>query len=379
MAPEYSDMPARIENKAVLSEVVSTFDPISPSLSGDSILSSSFNLRSDNEEDRLWTNLPNFIPMFKFFSSNQPFVVFLLPVLPLGNLVLEYFYPTLVVAEKAHTNLWLIKPQVEFNWWLGIFAIFLLTVNGMLVNSLFNRNEFYDKNTYLPSIIYVIIACLFPFSVLFNGEALAHTFIILMISQFFRLKQNEDGRAASFFSAFFLGGAATLNPIYILMLPFLWMSIARIRPIIGREYALTLFGLSMPMLYLFYVNPVFYESLFVFDAKLVYNQFNGFLLWIPYVVVSVLLILSYKNILSRLPTSTIRYKRLLSVVVFVFLYTLIISVATTYIYTTSYYLSAGAIVLSLILPYAYLEARVKTIVALLFYILVAVNLVKFVL
>lgn len=297
----------------------------------------------------------------------------------MGNLILEYFYPTLIVAEKFHTNLWLIEPQVEFNWWLGALAVVLLTLNGMLVNSIFNRNEFYDKNTYLPSVIYVIVACLFPFSVLFNGEALAHTFIILMIAQLFRLKQNEDGRAASFFSAFFLGGAATLNPIYILMMPFLWMSIARIRPIIGREYALTLFGLSIPMLYLFYVNQAFYTGLFIFDAKLTYNQFNGFLLWIPYLIVSILLVLSYRNILARLPTSTIRYKRLLSVVVFVFLYALIISVATSYLFNTSYYLAVGAIVLALILPYAYLETRAKSFVALLFYVLVAVNVLKFIL
>lgn len=317
--------------------------------------------------------------MFKLFSGNQPVILFLLPIVPILNLVLEFFYPTLIAAEKFHTNLWLIQPQIEFNFWLGSLAVVFLTLNGILVNSIFNRNEFYDKNTYLPSVIYVVLACLFPFSVLFNGEALAHTFVILMIAQLFRLKQNEDGRAASFFSAFFLGVAATLNPIYILILPFLWMSIARIRPFFVREYALTLFGFSIPMLYLFYVNPLFYKMLFVFDAKLEYNQFDGYLLWIPYVIVSLLLVLSYKNIITRLPTSTIRYKRLLSVVIFVFLYVLIIAIATTYLYKTSYYLAAGAIVLALILPYAYLETRARSIVALLFYLLVAVNVLKFVL
>jgi hypothetical protein len=317
--------------------------------------------------------------MFKLFAGNKPLILFFLPVIPLVNLVLEYFYPTLIFAEKYHTNLWLVEPQTEFNWLLGVLAVAFLTLNGIVVNSIFNRNEFYTKNTYLPSIIYVIVACLFPFSVLFNGEALAHTFVILMVAQLFRLKQNEDGRSASFFSAFFLGAAATLNPIYILILPFLWMSIARIRPIILREYALTLFGAAVPMLYLFYVNQEFYTRLFVFDAKLEYNQFNGFLLWIPYAIVTVLLALSYKSILARLPTSTIRYKRLLSVVVFVFLYALIIAVGTTYLYNTSYYLAVGAIVFALILPYAYLDSPLKNLVALLFYLLVVVNVMKFIL
>jgi len=201
----------------------------------------------------------------------------------------------------------------------------------------------------------------------------------LMISQLFKLKQNEDGRAASFFSAFFLSVAATLNPIYLLLMPFLWLSIARIRPIVGREYALTVFGAMIPMLYLFYVNPEFYKFLFLFDAKLEYNQFEGYLLWIPYAVVSILLIISYKNIIQRLPTSTIRYKRLLSVVVFVFVYSLMVALATNYLFNSSYYLASGAIVLALILPYAYLEIRAKGLVALLFYMLVAVNVAKFVL
>lgn len=315
--------------------------------------------------------------MFKLFSGNHPVILFLLPVVSLVNLVLEFYFPTLIVAEKFHTNLWLIEPQIQFNWVLGLLAVVFLTLNGILVNSIFNRNEFYDKNTYLPSVLYVIIACLFPFSVLFNGEVLAHTFLILMIAQLFKLKQNEDGRAASFFSAFFLGVAITLNPIYIFMFPFLWMSIARIRPFKSREYALTLFGLVIPMLYLFYVNPAFYKNVFVFDAKLEYKQIDGYLLWIPYVIVSILLVLSYKNILTRLPTSTIRYKRLLSVVIFVFLYALIIAVGTTYLFDTSYYLASGAIVLALILPYAYLETRARGFVALFFYLLVAVNVLKF--
>lgn len=322
---------------------------------------------------------PNFIFMFKLFSSNQTFVLFLLPIIPMGNLVLEYFYPTLIASEKFHTNLWLIQPQGTFNWLLGCLAVFFLSLNGMLVNSIFNRNEFYDKNTYLPSLIYVIIACLFPLSVLFNGEALAHTFLILMIAQLFRLKQNEDGRAASFFSAFFLGVAVTLNPIYMMMLPFLWMSIARIRPFILREYALTAFGISIPMLYLFCANPEFHTRLLFFGAKLNFLQFNGFLLWIPYVVVLILLGISYKNIISRLPKSTIRYKRLLSVVIFVFLFTLITALATTYVYNTSYYLAPGAIVLALILPYAYLDSRAPLVVSALFYLIVVVNVLKFVL
>lgn len=317
--------------------------------------------------------------MFKLFAGNKPIILFFLPVLPLVNLVLEYFYPTLIFSEKYHTNLWLLEPQTEFNWLLGILAVAFLTLNGIVVNGIFNKNEFYTKNTYLPSIIYVIVACLFPFSVLFNGEALAHTFVFLMISQLFCLKQNEDGRSASFFSALFLGSAATLNPIYILMLPFLWMSIARIRPVIIREYALTIFGAAVPLLYLFYVNPSFYLSLFVFDAKLDYYQFNSFFLWIPYVIITLLIVLSYKSILTKLPTSTLRYKRLLSVVVFVFLYALIIAVGTTYLYNTSYYLAAGAIVFALILPYAYLDSPLRNLVAMLFYLLVVVNVMKFIL
>lgn len=317
--------------------------------------------------------------MFKLFASNKPLILFFLPVVPLVNLVLEFFYPTLIAAEKYHTNLWLVEPQTEFNWLLGVFAVAFLTLNGIVVNGIFNRNEFYTKNTYLPSIIYVIIACLFPFSVLFNGEALAHTFVILMISQLFRLKQNEDGRSASFFSAFYLAVAATLNPIYILMLPVLWISIARIRPIIIREYALTVLGVVVPMLYLFYVNPEFHKSLFVFDAKLEYNQFNGFLLWILYATVTILLSLSYKRILARLPTSTLRYKRLLSVVVFVFSYVIITGVGTTYLYNTSYYFAAGAIVCALILPYSYFEKPMKNLAAPLFYLLVVVNTMKFLL
>lgn len=315
--------------------------------------------------------------MIRKFAGNNILILFFLPFLPLSNLVAEYYYPTLIYAQNIETNLWGLSLQNSFNWLLGMFAIILIVGNAILLNGIFNRHEFYSKNTYLPSLIYVSLTTFFPYSVYLNGELFAQTFLILMVFQLFRLRQNEDGRSAVFLGALFLGMAITLNSIYLFVIPFLWMSIARIRPFVLREYLLSLLGLLTPFSYLFFVNQNFLSKIFQFDAVLNYKNIEGYFIWILYLLLLILIIFCYLSISRKLPKSTIRYKRLLSVVLYVLAFTIIISLITNYFFDTIYYFASGSISLAFILPYAYLESKAQKFTSIIILLLILLSYFKF--
>jgi hypothetical protein len=316
--------------------------------------------------------------MFRLFAGNQPLVLALLPILSIANLVMAYYFPVFTEFKSYETNLWGVLVQDNFNWFLGGLSAGLIVLNGILINITFNRHEFFARNTYLPALVYVIFATLFPMSTIFNGEALAQTFLILMIMQLFQLKQNEDGRAACFNSSFFLALASTLNPIYFLLFPFLWLGILRIRPFVFREYALTIAGVVVPFLSLLYVHPDFYQLSEKDLPLLEYTQLEGRLFLVAYLATAILLLVSFRFVLSRFPTSNIRYKRLFSLISVLLIYSFLVAFITNLLFDTDYYASVGVVVLAFVTPYAYLDARVKSPTVLLYLVIIATSVMKFI-
>lgn len=316
--------------------------------------------------------------MFKLFAGNQPLVLILLPIIPIANLVLESYFPVFTAYGSFETNLWGMSVQSEFNWLLGLSSVALIVLNGIIINHTFNKHEFFERNTYLPALIYVILATLFPMSTVFNGEALAQTFIVLMILQLFQLKQNEDGRASCFNSAFFLTLAVSLNPIYIFLFPFLWLGIIRIRPFVFREYLLTLAGSVVPLLMLLYINPTFYVITEKDVPMLTFPQLGAKLFWIAYAGTAFGLIFSYRFVMARFPKSTIRFKRLFGLVSLLLVYSFLVALFPNLLYNTDYYSSIGAVVLALVLPYAYLDSRVKLPAVIIYLSLIVTSAIKFI-
>lgn len=317
--------------------------------------------------------------MFKYFSSNEGLILFLIPLLALANISLEYYFTAFNVFDSHVTNLWGIDFSMITGWLNALIIVCIISANAILINYTFNNHEFYDKNTYLPSVTYLILASFFPFSILVNGELFAQTFFIIALSQLLKIKQNEDGRNHCFNCALFVGIAATFNPLYLLFLPFLWFSILSVRPFVFREYLLTVVGIIIPFMGLWLVTPDFFVKLFVFDAKLNFYRINNYLMYIPHVLVIILFIVAYRFISQRVSKSSIRFKRIMNMILYCFLFAFSANVLIFITYQSSYYFSSGAIVLAFFLPYAYLDAKAKVFPNILFYGLLVLTVIKFIL
>lgn len=315
--------------------------------------------------------------MIKYFANNQSIILVLIPVFVLLHMLMDFYFPEFNMLAVGQENLWNLDFK-QINPFLSkSLAFVFICVNAILLNFVFNTLEFYDRFVYLPSIMYVLMVFLFPISLRFGEDLIAHFFFILSFYQLLSIRQNDDARNNTFLSGLFLGAAATFLPIYVTFILLIWLGVFIMRPFVFREYLLPLVALAFPFLWVFLVDQEFYYHFFLFDSTLNFSRFGGLFIVIPHIVIIILTLLANKKILERRLKSSIRYKRIISVTLFALVFSASLSILIL-IFTKSYfYFTIGAAILPFILPYAYLNVKHKWLPYSLFYALILLNIVKF--
>lgn len=315
--------------------------------------------------------------MIKHFTNNQPFIVILIPIFVLLHMLLDYYFPFFNQLSVEQENLWNLDFQMLNDFWSKTLAFVFICVNALLLNYVFNTLEFYSKNTYIPSVFYVLLVFLFPISLRFSEDLLAHFFFILSFYKLLSIRQNDDARNNSFLSGLFLGAAVTFLPIYATFLLVIWFGLFIIRPFVLREYTLPIIAMAFSLMWVVLVNPSFIEDVFRFHSDLDFERFDNFVLFLPHIVIIILTLLGYKKILERRPKSSIRYKRIMSITVFTLLFSACLGVVMLVLNDTYFFFTIGITILPFILPYAYLEVKYKWLPYSLFYVFILLNIIKF--
>ena len=152
--------------------------------------------------------------MLNVFRQNNPYVLVFIPITVIVLLLLNIFFP-------YH------KPEIEISYGLwreiagggtvinALFSGTIVTISALLINGLFNRNEFSEKNNFLPSILYVSYLSFFHSFYFVDGLVITQLFLILFIRQLMRLRQKDDGRKIVFNAGFLFGVACTFFPLLI--------------------------------------------------------------------------------------------------------------------------------------------------------------------
>lgn len=315
--------------------------------------------------------------MIRLFASNTVFVLILVPLLYTVNLILELQFTAINPTSNHTTDLWGLPFQELSFLSSKILMISILSANAILINYIYNKHEFFERNTYLPSLVYLIIVCFFPMSVNLNGNLFAHLFIILALHELLNIKQSEDSRKIAFNAGVFIGLATTMNPVFLYFLPVFSLSLLSIRTFVFREHLLLIIGFIIPFLWLYYIDPTFYIDFFSFSAYLDYGELSNYILIAPHVIVILLLILAYRSIGLRIAKSSIRFKRLMTMVLYLFILSAFTGVIVFTLFNTYFYFSSGAIALSILVPYAYSDNKNKTLTTVLLYLLIALHAIKY--
>lgn len=320
--------------------------------------------------------------MIRLFSGNNVIALILLPFLIAGYILLNQGFLGFTndffeLSSTIDLGLWGGVPSPP-SIWVRIVSGAIILLNALGLNYLFNANVFYEKNTYIVSLLYVILMSFYHSFYQLDGVIIAQSFLILTLFQLFRLENNADGRATSFNAGFFFGIAASFHPSLIFVFPILWFMILRIRPFVLREMLLALVGFAVPLIYGFsytlwkeeQINWNFIETSINYSQKQLI-----FLSSMALFIVAGLL--SLYGLSTRNITSSIRFRKLTSIVLMFLLIGIGLGVIEIIFLKQYEWFSFTTISLALFLPFSFFYKSTQLFARMLFYVIFLFSIFKF--
>ncbi|MEJ6776237.1 MAG: DUF6427 family protein [Crocinitomicaceae bacterium] len=314
--------------------------------------------------------------MVKLFFGNRSFALIFLPFIIGLFGVLNYWFHYHSPEQQILLGLWGVA-EGQLHWLYQTGALALIFINSILINNLFNRHDFMEKNNYLASLLYVVIMSFFHSFYFISGASLAQTLLILMFVQVFKMNQNEDGRRAVFNASIFFGLAASLYPVLLIGTPFLFWMIWAVRPFVLREAILAITGFILPLTYV-----GIYAGLF--GIKFVREQLSSSAdegHYYDFVVlsflVSLLILFSLSDVSSKIGASTIRLKKLFRILLLFIGLSLGIALVEVFVFAKLEGIGVLGFPLMFILPYAFGVKKPRVFAKIIYYFIFFFAVSKF--
>jgi hypothetical protein len=315
--------------------------------------------------------------MIRLFLDNRTVVLLLLPLL-----IALYVLCSILGVEQVASNRvdGLFFSQTSTNvFWTYFSQSILLLVNAVFLNAVFNNHEFLDKNTYIISLIYVVLTPMFVPLNQFSPFLLAHFFVIATLGVLFYLKQNTDGKMTVFNAGILFSIAVTLLPYLTLLIPIVLMMIVIIRPFNWRELFICIAGMSVPLIY--YFSYLFLTNELVFTWTGPVWQLHDYHAAVNhYPIAALFLILMFISLLSlsaRLLKSSLRLKKQIQMLGLIFTALFLLGCIDFYFSGSLLYFSLAIIPLTYFLTYAFLSKRSCILANIFFYTALLYSFVKF--
>lgn len=316
--------------------------------------------------------------MLKFFLGNQFVALLFLPLVVGIYFVLNQFTEYFELFPEIDFGCWGTYVFHQYNW-ANYISFPLVIANAIGLNYVFNSNEFYDKNTYVIALFYVVFLSFFQCFYQANGILLAHAAIICGLFQVFRLEYNKDGRRAVFNSGFLFGLAATFHPPYCVFLPVLWWMILRIRPFVFREFLLTFVGFIIPLIYgVYFLYGIMHKKL-KFELLSEGNHLMNKEMFVSISLGIFMLIGLFSLIVlsNKSGKSSIRFKKMMSVLKLLFFAVILLGLIEFITFKGYEWVSLVVVPICFFFPFSFFTKSSQLLGTLIFYLTFGFSIAKF--
>jgi hypothetical protein len=267
--------------------------------------------------------------------------------------------------------------NIELNSIVGVFlASMVVLLNSFGLNLLVNRNNFYERNTYLVALIYVVFMSLFECSYFLNSTLLLHSTIIFMLHQLFELNKREDGRKNIFNAFMFFAIGVTLCPIYLFLLPMLLLSVTVIRQLSFKESLMAFSGFSIPFIYYLAISYIGDSE---WDFPLFYSNFEITQKDFWFVTISIIafLVLSLFSVVFKMRQAKIQTNKQIRSLIILTLFFFLLSLYQLISFQQIDHFSLLIIPMSVLLIFAFLSDTYGIAANVLFYVVMVYSVIKF--
>ena len=299
--------------------------------------------------------------LISIFKSNKPVVLIILPFVAAAMWVFAFISPVSLVTENSMPFYSLFAQLLgEFSFAANCLAILLLVVQSIMLNDIIAKSQILSSHNYLPSLLYVVIMSSCPSLLTLHPVLFANFFLIIAIGRILIVYRQENIFPNVFDAAFLIGIASLFYFPAIALFPFIWIGLTILRPFAWREWVIPLTGLIVPYffaaVYFFWFDQLgsFWNESIVAPMT---DRSNTFLISKSFYFLIgmslIILFLSFRKLSRGLSINTIRARKLLTVLFWFFIFSLISTlIAPSYsinyfvltaiplsVFATSYFLS----------------------------------------
>jgi len=137
------------------------------------------------------------------------------------------------------------------------------------LNLVLNKHEVHFKRSWLPALVYVVLAGLIPPFLWIHPALFAASFLIFALDLIFEFYKNRQALSIIFHTGFLLGLASLFYLPAVVLFAFFFFSLIILRPFSWREWVVGFMGITIPFYLAFTVYflldrlPILYEDIFV--------------------------------------------------------------------------------------------------------------------
>jgi hypothetical protein len=315
--------------------------------------------------------------VLKLFLGNRAGVLIVLPFIVLAYIYLNSLTNYYQQGTSINLGLWG-EMKNSFGLLSKILGGLLVLSNAFLINWVFNTNEFYERNTYIPALLYVVLMSFYHSLYSIDGLLIAHTFLILLLVKLYQLGQNSDARKTIFNGAIFAGIAATFHPPLFVLLPLLITMVLIIRPFVFREFILLIMGILVPTIYALFFYHYYNHKI---DFQLLKQVSDYQKKHIDFIVTAslfvILFLFSLVGISSKMQKSSIRLKKLVRILWIYVAIAVLLGSWDYFMFGQIERFSFLMIPLCFFLPFSFTTKKNQFITTILFYLTFVYSFVNF--
>jgi hypothetical protein len=187
---------------------------------------------------------------FALFRHNQSFTLLIL-----FALILFLWIPTLVhpiAIEYSGMPLFEVIQWLTFSspYIATIVAFLLLILQGIYINLLVSRYDLIIRSSYLPSLLYILFASIFPHFRTLNPSVVANIFILLACDRLLNIYKQKIIDNLIFNASFLIALASLFSFHAIIFYCLVIVSLIIFRPFSWREWMISICGLIVPYIFI---------------------------------------------------------------------------------------------------------------------------------
>jgi hypothetical protein len=213
--------------------------------------------------------------LIRAFRSTRFFPVMLLVILSGALWTISYTHSYKVVEGNGMPFYDIVlRLMALLPAWAGpLLGVLLVNLQGIHLNLVLNKHEVLYKQSWLPALLYVVLASLLPAFLWLHPLLFVNTILIFALDKIFSLYKSPGPLSLAFDGAFLLSLASLFYLPAVVLGLFYFLCLLILRPFSWREWTVGILGWLLPFFLAFtwyFLNDqllLFYEQVFISGIK----------------------------------------------------------------------------------------------------------------